>query len=648
MTKNSKSKLQLLLESKMKAAAERVTPVSSVSSPAELPTPVVSTVSAIPTKPALSIKERLAAKVAEKAAARQYAPISTVTVDTPVQEEMNKLVSDNAARLMASEPTPQSVQPILVPHTASVIQHNAKQQEFIDLAVSGKSCALTGAAGCGKTTSLTGMLEALIHSEVLNRLNSLDHKFLVNNSPSIAFISFTNKAVSNIKKVLPKDIRDNAMTAHKLLEFEPDYYDEVNPVNGAVVTKMKFAPTRHRARFLPRIQILIIDEAPMLPVSLWNQIAEALDPNYPVQLILVGDIQQLPPVFGKSVFIHAIQGGMPYVELTEVYRQALGSPIIRLATEILKGKQIPMAKFKELEGETDKGIVKIFPWKQKLSDLAALKLMHLWLPEQIDKGTYKPMEHIIITPYNEAFGTIELNKIIANHLAKKLEAPVYEVFAGIKKCYFRVGERVLYNKSDATILSIERNKAYYGKSPRAPSPTLTYAGVETDSAAAINAEVSAEAAEEIDFMLEAMANHLKDDERGSSQASHIIKLRLTDLDSEVQISTTGDVSKLDLGYCITIYKSQGSEYDTVFLLTHASQGGQIFRESVYTAVTRAKKRLNIVCEPNFLVKGINTQRLVGNNLKEKIASFERMLEVQKTAPSEMPIRKDLFTSSVPR
>lgn len=527
----------------------------------------------------------------------------------------------------------------LVPHKTD-FQYNEKQLQFIGMGCIGDSVALTGAAGCGKTTSLKGLIEQLAQSSRIPLMHADGHKHLIDGTPGIVMISYTNKAVANMKKVLPKDLRFNCMTAHKLLEYEPEFYQVFDEKTQKFRNTMQFVPTRNKTRRLPAdIRVLVIDEAPMMPVSLWNLVMDAMH-TAALQVILLGDLQQLPPVFGKSIFIHAIQQGMPVIELTEVYRQALGSPIIRLATEIVQGKMIPAPKLKEFEGKTDKGSVKIIPWKKAHSDTAALKVMSKWLPEQIEAGNYNPESDMILTPYNKSFGTIEINRIVASFMAKRLEAEVWEVFSGIKKQYFRVGERVLYNKTEARITKIEFNKRYFGKLPRAPSRTMDYAGVESNPSA--SAEIGDARLDDVDFMLEAMNSHVGEDESASREASHIITLALNDLDQEVKLSVCGDINALDLAYAITVHKSQGSEYDKVFFITHQSQATMIFRELVYTAVTRAKNELVVVCEPNLFVKGVTTQRLPGNTAKEKLAAFDRLMEIERkrgigNVDTEVPI-----------
>lgn len=59
------------------------------------------------------------------------------------------------------------------------------------------------------------------------------------------------------------------------------------------------------------------------------------------------------------------------------------------------------------------------------------------------------------------------------------------------------------------------------------------------------------------------------------------------------------IHSYQLGYCLTIHKSQGSEYPHVVVV--CPEGSQMFgREALYTAVTRAKQTLEIFGSPEVL------------------------------------------------
>lgn len=553
-----------------------------------------------------------------------------------------------------SRPTP--VAQAVAAVAPDAITYNAAQNLFIKLGTEGHSVALTGPAGAGKTTSTKGLIFSLLQSGRIGQLSVPGHKWLRNGSPGIVCTSFTNKAVQNMKKVLPADLRGNCLTIHKLLEYAPVFSEVYDPSKGEYKNTMRFEPSWHENRKLSNtLQVLIIDEAPMVPVELWNRLFEALPLSADLQIILIGDIQQLPPVFGKSIFIHALQAGCHKVELTEIYRQALESPIIALAHEVLKGNIIPAPKLeawnidKLAEGN---GKVTIKPWKKPLSADAAMAVMGKFLPELIDAGAYEPMEDTILCPYNKAFGTIELNKIVATHLSKVRNPerhPVHEIVAGINKKYFRVGDKVLFNKTEHVVTKIEKNQRYFGKTFKPASPTLDYWGVEqcmedSSALAALLAgeALAAEHTSTIDAILSSFGAGEEETGISTQAASHVVTVWSEELGIEEELSSAGEVGSLDLGYAITVHKSQGSEYRRVFFITHQSQSNMLFRELVYTAITRAKEELYIVCPPSLFVAGITSQRLPGKNLDEKIEAFERYAQLNRGRLGEDEAPKGLY------
>jgi exodeoxyribonuclease V alpha subunit len=76
------------------------------------------------------------------------------------------------------------------------------------------------------------------------------------------------------------------------------------------------------------------------------------------------------------------------------------------------------------------------------------------------------------------------------------------------------------------------------------------------------------------------------------------------------------------GYAITVHKAQGSEWKKVFLILHQSHNIMLQRELLYTAVTRAKENLYVICEPEHFTIGVERQRIKGNTLFEKAEYFK--------------------------
>lgn len=535
---------------------------------------------------------------------------------TPVDEAA--IIVDNLLKDIP-DPIPNPVASISqgIGRDGNLISYNTEQAEFIRVGSLGNSCILIGAAGTGKTTCMRGVIEEKVISGKAGVFNNISHKYLPSSGvPGIVAVSFTRRAVANLRRAMPKGMENNCITIHKLLEYEPVYYTTTDPTTGNEKTTMQFQATRHQQNPLPSsITTVIIDEASMVSVQLFKEIEDALP--HGVQFIFLGDIQQLPPVFGAAILGYKMLE-LPTIELTQVYRQALESPIIRLAHRILSGKPIPVSEYSEWKYSNQ---LTIHAWKKKLHPDHALPITAKFFIAALEQDQYDPEQDMILIPFNVSLGSEELNKHIAQHLAKKRGEMVYEITGGINKLYLSIGDKVLYDREDAIVLDIKHNPLYFGTPPQPASLTLSYWGHETSN---VKDKVSGMTDDEVDMFLESVASI--DDTDKVRKSSHIITVLLQDSGKEVELSTAGAVNGLLLSYVLTVHKSQGSEWRKVFIVLHQSHATMIQRELLYTAVTRAKEELYVICEPETFTKGILSQKIKGNSLAEKAEYFKGKLE----------------------
>lgn len=490
---------------------------------------------------------------------------------------------------------------------------NDEQQRFISTALSRKDCILIGSAGTGKTTSIRGYLDSYLNGDkYIPTLGDVDgHKYLKTEMYGVLFVSYTRRAVDNIKRNVPANMKNNCLTIHKLLEYKPHKFLIEDPETGEMRNTMQYLPSRTKERPLPEgIHTIVFEEASMISVELFELVMKAL-PHKEVQLIFIGDIQQLLPVFGQPVL------GKKMVELKDstvllhrVYRQALESPIIRLAQRILSGKSITAPA----EWQTQELV--LHPWKKKISEDNAIAVLSAFIKSQYEQGKYDPSEHMILCPFNKGVGTIELNKHVAQMLAKKFNRKVHEVVAGFNTHYLAEGDRVLVDKAEAEIIRIKRNPSYLGKRPQPAATTLDYWGYNPLA----TQEIEQESEEDIDAYLDALTAGNIEDKVNSS--SHIITVRILDTGIDVELTTAAKINDMLLAYVLTVHKAQGSEWDKVYLLLHHTHNTMIQRELLYTAVTRAAKELYVICEPDHFVKGVQRQRIPGNSLEEKLEFFK--------------------------
>lgn len=541
---------------------------------------------------------------------------------------------------MQSIPSMQSNSVVVAPVASLAMQFNEQQQRAIDLAMQGKSICLIGAAGTGKTT---------VTQEIIKRLQQAAHvspvseatKHLSAGAPGIVVVGYTNKAVNNVKKKLDAGLQRHCITIHKLLEYAPAYYDIVDD-QGNMSTTMRFEPSYHSSNKLPHISTIISEESSMTSTDLWGEVIAALPNPGRTQFVFLGDLNQLPPIFGPSILGFKLLD-LETVELKHVYRQALLSPIISLATAIrTNSKHTGFNKKPWHAGESmtlphkltetvvvdrgEHGKLTIHPWKKRVESESALATMANFLPGLIDSGKYDPTEDMILCPFNKSFGTVELNRIIANHLGRHRGAMVHEIRARYQLHYLAEGDRVLFDRHDAVIEKITSTMGYAGKPVQEASLTLDRWGV--DSANPMPPEQQ-RSAQEIMNALETMDSL---DEESKNLCSHTITIYIPDLDKSETINTAGEVNKLLLGYALTVHKSQGSEWSRVFLFLHNShaRGTMLSRELVYTAVTRAKQELYIICEGdskdgkfmNSITRAADRPVITGTTLAEKAEWFK--------------------------
>jgi len=513
-------------------------------------------------------------------------------------------------------------------------EYNEKQLLAIELAMRGKSINLIGAAGTGKTTTTREIIGQVVK---LPQCTTIHHstKYLDAGSPGVVIISFTNKAVNNIKRFLPDELKRHCLTIHSLLEFKPiRSFDDVELSQRNA--QGNFLPTYYEDNKLPHIPIVIVEESSMVGWDdHWKWVIDALPHPEETQFIFLGDLNQLPPIFGPSVLGFKLLE-LSTVELTHVYRQALESPIITLAHKIREGRVIgPLKPVHDdgtggfLDDRAEHGKVTIHPWKKKLQPVSGCKTVQNFVTKLHETGQYDPAEDIILCPFNKTFGTIELNKGIADYLGKLREATVYEVCSRGMFSYWAVGDRVLVDRQEAIITKIEETPHYSGRQPDEPSKTMNRWGKDPKKKRAAK-----EDDEDKDILIARGHDVLStleiggEESEGKNTASHTITVEFCDTGMSRVLSSSGDVNAMVFAYALTVHKSQGSEWRKVFIFLHYSHNTMLTRELMYTAVTRAKQELFIICEPdrgevfNSLTRAAKSPEITGVTLAEKAEYFK--------------------------
>lgn len=508
---------------------------------------------------------------------------------------------------------------------------STEQRAAVDYFKSGKSGCMVGKAGTGKTFTVVKYASELVEEHKAIPMHDIDgHKWLKRGSFGIVCCAFTNRATNNISKNFDLFATQiNFMTIHKLLEFIREEFQVIDSGTKELKTSWRFMPSRNIERKLPSgLHTIVIEEAGMVSLDLYRQLIAAC-PRH-VQFIFLGDLQQLPPIYGDGILGYKLNE-LPVFELTKIYRQAAENPIIKLAWDTASGRNLTKEVLEEefLKNKTLSAPIRITFFEKKIAFDYAVVTMGNFFCQLLDRGVFNPDSDIILVPYNKQLGSVALNAAIAQHVSNKSGRETYEIIAGFQKHYYAVGDKVLFNKKEGYITKITRNGRYVGKSPLPPSIDMHRDGVyhaKDSSGAMISPEKMTD--EELDRYSLALLNSEAEDIQ--NQASHVVHVDLTteqleDGSTATEVSTRGEYGNLELAYAITVHKAQGCEWKKVFLLLHNSHH-MANRELLYTAITRASQQLFIMCERDSFAKIIPRQRIPGTSLQEKILWFKTKIE----------------------
>lgn len=377
---------------------------------------------------------------------------------------------------------------------------------------------LTGGPGTGKTTCVRGIVA------VLERMGY-----------EIALTAPTGRAAKRLGEACGRE----AQTIHRMLGMS--YNEELGEVT---FSKNEKEPLQ--------VDAVIVDEMSMVDLPLMQALLAALRPG--CRLVMVGDADQLPSVGPGNVFSDLIRSKrIPVVLLTEIFRQARQSAIVRNAHAI-NGGAVP--NLASNQGD--------FFFLRRRSEDAVLstivELCQTRLPKNM--GIEAGLIQVLSPTRKGAAGTFALNRALQEALNPARPGKREKAFGNT---VFREGDRVMQIKNDYDILW-----------QRADGAVGT--GV-------FNGDVGT--VTEIDPSGELLT--VLFDDRTASYTAEML-------------------GELELAYAVTVHKAQGSEYRAVIISAAPCAPTLMVRNVLYTAITRARELLILVGDDRVICQMAATDR----------------------------------------
>ncbi len=300
---------------------------------------------------------------------------------------------------------------------------------------------------------------------------------------------------------------------------------------------------------------IIVDEVSMVDCVLFESLMRALPLS--CRLILVGDSDQLPSVGAGNVLADLIASNtLPVVELKEIFRQSMESLIVTNAHKIVKG-ETPQLTIVDNDF--------FFMQKGSMEDTAntIIDLCTRRLKNTYGYTCFSDIQ--ILSPTKKGpLGTYELNRMIQS-VENKKDSSKKEIT--VNYYTLREGDKVMQNKNNYNITWVKDN-GEFGE------------GI-------FNGDIG---------ILEEV-----------NTSANYVKVRF---DDKVAMYDQDSLTDLELAYACTVHKSQGNEFEAVVMPIHNFAPQLMYRNLLYTAVTRAKKILILVGEKNALYRMVQNNKRI--------------------------------------
>jgi len=376
----------------------------------------------------------------------------------------------------------------------------AEQREAVEAVEREGVLIITGGPGTGKTTTLKCILR------LLDELGGAE------------LCAPTGRAAKRMSEATGRPAR----TIHRLLEYAGEegrfLRNEQEPLDCAAV---------------------VVDEMSMVDVFLFRALLRALQPG--TRLVMVGDKDQLPSVGAGNVLKDMLESGaVPSVTLTEVFRQAASSMIVRNAHRINRG-EYPEVRTRDTD----------FFLERKESMRAAVD----------------SVVQLVTTRLPRYLGVDPLRGIQVMAPMKRMDAGVYALNAVLQQAI---------NPPTPGKRELRRGETVFREGDKVMQVKNNYdmgwtRGME-HGLGVFNGDIGYVAAAD----------------------PHNEELTVAFDDGREALYALADLEELELAYCMSVHKSQGSEFDCVVLPLVSGPRLLMTRNLLYTAVTRARRLVVVV------------------------------------------------------
>lgn len=440
------------------------------------------------------------------------------------------------------------------------------QQVAAKIALKKPFSVISGGPGTGKTTTITKILALLIQQKLPEKCR-------------IALAAPTGKAAARLTESL-LNARKTLDCDEQIQQYLPDQCTSIHRLLGANFSTSRY---KYNADNPLHYDVVVVDEASMIDLSLMYHLTQALLPS--TRLILLGDKDQLASVDSGSVLgnicsFHQTDysaGMMEYLGLsddgTALEHSALSDNICILQ--------------KSYRFDENSGIGALAKQINQGNPNGTIEVLHNPAFEDIEwyESIKDRLSSFVLNNYTSYLQTQDIREALNRFNQSQVLCAVRQGKFGVEQINLYIENVLKQHKL------IQNNQRFY--------PCRPIMITKNDyNLQLFNGDIG------IVFPDPTENNQLRVFFLNSqNELKKVLPQRLPDHETV---------------FAMTIHKSQGSEFDDLFVLLPNQDSPILTRELIYTGITRAKKRCMLIAEESVLKKSIAQQVKRSSGLKQEI------------------------------
>ncbi|WP_345772877.1 exodeoxyribonuclease V subunit alpha [Vibrio sp. Isolate30] len=463
------------------------------------------------------------------------------------------------------------------------------------VALSRRFAVISGGPGTGKTTTVAKLLSAMVEQS----LN-------LGKTPTIKLVAPTGKAAARLTESIGKAI-DQLPVEPIVKENIPTESSTLHRLLGAIPNRAEF---RHHRRNPLHLDILVVDEASMVDLSMMYKLVDALPPH--ARLILLGDKDQLASVEAGAVlgdicafnaYGYSTPQGNLIAELTgfeALSRNRASQNHMNLAPAVADSLCM-LQKSYRFDARSGIGQLAkaINAGSASQVDLVLNKGFADIEHHSLSSDSYNLMVRTLVNEYGAYLNCIH-QPLTEDEKQEDRAKQALDLFSQCRLlCAVRDGDfgvaglnqRIERALAARRLIQPHNEELWYHGRPVMVTRNDHGLGL-------YNGDIGL-------CMLDSTVS-----EEGASPR---LKVYFELPDGSVKAVLPSRVPEHETAYAMTIHKSQGSEFDLTLMILPPEFSPILTRELIYTGVTRAKSRLMMFSDSSVFKRSIKvkTQRVSG-------------------------------------